>query len=225
MELNREFQRVEDSVKAEQEKVTNMQASEINKKRILVYSVTVLLILTLILSFLLIKRQQRKRRAEKTVFEAETTTLIMEKDQKEKELARAKEMLGEHINALIEKNALLEQSMLEMEELKKQAEGKKIEYAENLSKSTILTEEDWSKFRQLFEQVHPDFFKRLKEKLPNLTQAEIRFMCLTKLQLGTNQMAGMLGVSLNTIRASRYQLRKKLGLSGKDDLNDIVNSI
>jgi len=77
----------------------------------------------------------------------------------------------------------------------------------------------------LFEQVHKGFFIRLKEKLPNLTQAETRLICLTKLQLDTKQMAGILGVSNSTIKQSRYRLRKKLGLSEEDNISDISESI
>jgi DNA-directed RNA polymerase specialized sigma24 family protein len=96
---------------------------------------------------------------------------------------------------------------------------------EHLNNTAILTDEDWNKFRQLFEQVHKDFFKRLREKLPDLTQAEVRLICLTKLNLGTKQMAGILGVSFDTIRKSRYRLRKKLGLAEEDRIDDIVESI
>jgi DNA-binding CsgD family transcriptional regulator len=65
----------------------------------------------------------------------------------------------------------------------------------------------------------------LKEKLPDLTQAEIRLVCLTKLNLDTKEMAGILGVSFATIRQSRYRLRKKFGLSDEGGIDDLVNSI
>jgi len=38
-------------------------------------------------------------------------------------------------------------------------------------------------------------------------------------------MAGILGVSFDTIKVSRHRLRKKLGLSEEDTLEDIANSI
>jgi len=76
-----------------------------------------------------------------------------------------------------------------------------------------------------FEHVHKDFLNRLKEKQPELTQAEIRLLCLTKLNIATKPMAGILGVSLDTIKKSRHRLRKKLVLSEEDSLDNVVNTI
>jgi len=222
MELNRQFQKVEDSIKAEQQIIMNTERSDTNRKRLIAYGVIIVLILS---GGLLIRTQVRKRKADKKVFEKETTQLVAEKNEKETELANARALLEEHIKAIIEKNALLEQSGNTIEELKKEVSDKKLEYIDDLNNTTILTEDDWSKFKALFEEVHKGFLTRLKEKIPNLTQAEIRLICLTKLQLGTTQMADILGVSANTIKSSRYQLRKKLGLSGKDGLMDVAESI
>src|SRR5581483_1333398 len=101
----------------------------------------------------------------------------------------------------------------------------RVEKLEDLNKSSILTEEDWNKFKDLFGQVHKGYFIRLKEKFPALTQAEIRLVCLTKLKVADKQMASILGISYDSIRHSRYQLRKKLGMTGKDGLDDIAESI
>ena len=94
-----------------------------------------------------------------------------------------------------------------------------------MNKTTILTEDDWNKFKELFEEVYKGFFIRQKEKLPELTQAEIRLLCLTKLKLETKQMGSILGVSFDTIKKSRHRLRKKLGLKEEDSIDDIANSI
>jgi DNA-binding CsgD family transcriptional regulator len=107
----------------------------------------------------------------------------------------------------------------------KEIDEARIENIEHLNKVTILTEDDWTKFKNLFEQVYKGFFIRLKEKLPDLTQSEVRLVCLTKLNLDTKQMAGILGVSFATIRQSRYRMRKKLGLSEEGGIEDIIESI
>ena len=153
----------------------------------------------------------------------------MEKRRMEDELANAKVMLDEYIHGMVEKNTLLEKFKEDIEELKnlksKEINEVRIEDLEHLNKATILTEEDWDKFKKLFEQVYKGFFTRLKDKIPDLTQAEIRLVCLTKLKVDTKQMAGILGVSAETIRKSRYRLRKKLGLWEEDSIESIAESI
>jgi len=61
--------------------------------------------------------------------------------------------------------------------------------------------------------------------LPNLTQAEIRLICLTKLKINTKNMAAIIGVSNTTIEQTRYRLRKKLNLTKEDNLSDIIESV
>lgn len=236
MQAEYEFGRKEDSVKAAREKTDIVNTAEIRRKSIITYSMVVILLLSLISATLLISRQQIKHRKDKIIFEKnlvlsenKNNLLKIEKQLAEDELAGAKALLDEHVKNLVEKNELLEQFKHDFEELKKmkskELDEKRIEDIEYLNKTTILTEEDWDKFKELFEQVHKGFFIRLKEKLPDLTNAEMRLVCLTKLKLDTKEMAGILGVSFATIRQSRYRLRKKIGLMEEDTIDDIVESI
>jgi tetratricopeptide (TPR) repeat protein len=218
MEVSFEYQRREDSISAVQERANIIRTAEISRKNIITYSSIVIEILTAILAILFINRQQIRRKRDKLLYEKE-------KQRMEDELNNAKIMLDEYLKNMVEKNELLEQFKTDVEDLKKlkakEIAEARIENIEILNKTTILTEEDWNKFKELFEQVHKGFFIRLKEKLPDLTQAEIRLVCLSKLKLDTKQMAGILGVSTDTIKKTRYRLRKKLGLSGEDNIEEI----
>src|SRR5690606_22334142 len=40
-----------------------------------------------------------------------------------------------------------------------------------LQQSTILTEDDWKRFKSTFEQVHSGFLNRMKEKYPEMSPA------------------------------------------------------
>lgn len=83
------------------------------------------------------------------------------------------------------------------------------QHLQELLQSTILTEQDWVQFRALFEKVYPNFMEEQKTLYPDITQAELRYLVLEKLQLSTQEMARMLGVSDGTIRQTRFRLRKK----------------
>jgi len=218
LEKNYSFEKREDSIRLEQEKTNIIKKAESNRKSIITRSAIVISILILISALLAINRQQIKRKKDAIIFEAE-------KQRMEGELANAKTILDEYIQSMAEKNKLLEEFKSDIEELKNVNDAGNIEKLEHLNKATILTDEDWNKFRLLFEQVYAGFFNRLREKLLDLTQAEIRLVCLTKLNIGTKQMAGILGVSFDTIKKSRHRLRRKLSLSEDDSIDDIVNSI
>ena len=218
MQMNYEFTKKEDSIREEYEKENIIKTTESKRKNIITGSAVVISLLTLILAAVLINRQQLKRKKDKIIFEKE-------KQQIESELANAKIILDEYIQNMEEKNKLLEEFKFDLEGFKTLQGRERTENLAYLNKATILTNEDWYKFKELFEQAHKNFFNRLKEKLPDLTQSEIRLICLTKLAIGTKQMAGILGVSADTIKVSRHRLRKKLGLSEEETLENVVNSI
>jgi len=231
-QMNYDFDKKMAAEKANQEKKDILRSEENTKKNIITYSVIIILILAVISAWLLISSEQVKRKKDKIIFEKnlaisekENDLLRIEKQGMEDELANAKEMLEEYIKNMIEKNALLEKFKGDIDELKNGLDEKKIERLEHLNKITILTDGDWNKFKQLFEQVYKGFLKRLQEKLPDLTQSEVRLICLTKLQLGTKQMAEILAVSSSTILTSRYRLRKKLGIPEESNIDTVIESI
>ncbi len=125
------------------------------------------------------------------------------------ELEAAKGELNSFTQSLREKSELAENLRLELEKLSRS--GERSEYLEKLSRSTILTDDDWSQFRSIFEKVHPNFIETQKTLYPDLTQAELRYLVLEKLQLTTHEMANMLGVSDGTIRQTKMRMKRKVG--------------
>jgi hypothetical protein len=126
-----------------------------------------------------------------------------------KELEAAKGELATFTQHLKEKSELAENLRSEMDRLSKS--GERSEYLEKLTNSTILTDEDWTQFRNIFEKVHPNFIAEQKTAYPDLTQAELRYLVLEKLQLTTHEMANMLGVSDGTVRQTRMRMKRKIG--------------
>jgi hypothetical protein len=150
------------------------------------------------------------------------------KHNKEKELARQQLLFAEqeliaYTERLKEKNTLLERLRSEMEQVNDSQE--RTGTINSLLESTILTEEDWKKFRQLFEKVYPGFFIRLKDKMPDLSPTETRLLALTKLQISPKDMSSMLGVSYDAIRKARQRLRKKINLPEEGGLEELVELI
>jgi hypothetical protein len=124
------------------------------------------------------------------------------------ELNAARGELATFTQSLREKSELAENLRLELDKLSRS--GERSEYLEKLTRSTILTDEDWTQFRSIFEKVHPNFIETQKTLYPELTQAELRYLVLEKLQLTTHEMANMLGVSDGTIRQTKMRMKKKV---------------
>jgi hypothetical protein len=140
----------------------------------------------------------------------------------ELELETASMQLKDFTRHLEEKNALIEQ----FNERKQQEDSlPEPEIMQQLRQAMILTDEQWEDFTVLFEKVHGNFFSRLRQKIPGVTPADIRFIALSRLRLSNKTMGGMLGISPSSVRMSKFRLLKKLELKDDDALDALIQSI
>jgi ATP/maltotriose-dependent transcriptional regulator MalT len=156
--------------------------------------------------FLLWTRQKNKLKEER---------LLKEKQLAEAASKSANERLQTFTQHIIEKNELIEQ-------LQQQLQIQNHQVNEELLKQTILTDDDWRRFREMFTQVHPAFFKNIQQIAPDITAAELRMAAVIKLGLGNKYIASMLGVSGDTVRKSKFRLRQRLQLDEDKGLEDFI---
>lgn len=109
---------------------------------------------------------------------------------------------------LREKSEMVEKLRQELDKLAHRNEHS--EYLEQLTSNAILTDEDWQRFRALFEKVHPQFLNEQKIAHPELTTGELRLLALEKLSLTDFEIANLLGISAKTVHQTRWRMRKKL---------------
>lgn len=93
-----------------------------------------------------------------------------------------------------------------------------------LKSKNILTQSHWKQFQDQFHKAYPNFIPDIIKEYPNLSQAEIRCLCLEKLQLSNNEMSLILGVSANTIRVTKHRIRKKLNEESLELLEKLIES-
>ncbi len=143
-----------------------------------------------------------------------------EKAAAEGEVAAAREQLNMFTQDVIEKATLIEK--LEQQVKTKELNLEQQQVVAELISQTILTEDEWEKFKTLFEKIYPGFFQKLKEYVNDITQAEQRMAALTRLHLETKQMASMLGVSADTIHKTRQRLRRRLRLDTEANIENFL---
>ena len=141
----------------------------------------------------------------------------LQKTANELDIARMK--IVQFIENISEKNKLIEQ--LKSSKLS----VNKSNLIQDLKKRTILTDEEWQKFQQLFEMAYPSFIEKVKTDFPELTMAELRYFVLTKLHLTYKEIASMLGVSPNTVQVLRHRIRKKMNLNDNSELDYLIAAI
>jgi hypothetical protein len=203
-----------------------------SSRNILIRNVSILFAVLIILIIVLVFNSRRSK------FKYEKQKLLIRQQLAETELNIAKEQLNSFTKSIIEKNELIDKAKAEISRItndfrqlqnKQQATGTsgvaddgKLKH---LYESVILTDFDWDNFTSLFDKVYPEFFIRLKQKFPQLSLSEKKFISLSKLKLDNKEMAAMLGVGTDAIRQNRSRLKKKLNLAEEVFLEEIIEEI
>jgi len=173
----------------------------------------------IVCSFLIIRGIIRRRKRENQLLE-------LKNEKAERELAHTEKEMRSILSNLIEKNALVEQLTSEIEGFQNHVDSKfneeRSKMLGRLQSITLLTDDDWLEFKKLFERLNPNFFSRLLQAAPDLTNAEIRLVTLIKLNLSNLEMARVLGISPDSVRKTGLRLRKKWNIEQQEDLVKFV---
>jgi DNA-binding NarL/FixJ family response regulator len=86
-------------------------------------------------------------------------------------------------------------------------------------------EQHWKEFTLAFEQVHQSFFEKLKQRSGDLTSTDLRLIALLKVNMDSKDIAGLLGISIDSLRVARYRLRKKLDIDQGENLSTFIQAL
>ena len=200
------------------------------------------LILLGMLAFVVISRQRLKIRANKETIErnekfyaaqsklmhAEIENTHLHEQKLQNELETKAKALTSHTLHIISKNKTLEAIQNKLAELLKEGPGdnrKQLKSLVKMIEHNFVQDKDWDDFRQIFEQVHQDFFHRLQEQASDLTPADIRLASLIRLKIPSKDISVVLGIAPDSLRIARYRLRKKLNLINGESLTGFIGSL
>ena len=209
---------------------------------IITIAVVIVIALLAVLGWVVISRQRLKIRNEQILREQnhhiyETQKALMETALKNKELQEDKLMqelevkkkgLTSYTLHVIQKNQLLEDLGNRLETMVKDDKRDHKKQMQQLVRQINLNfnqDQYWNEFRGVFEQVHQQFFDKLKKHCDDLTANDHRLIALIKLNLSSKDIATLLGISQDSLRVSRYRLRKKLNIEQGESLTGFVQSL
>ncbi|WP_143159148.1 tetratricopeptide repeat protein [Mesonia phycicola] len=185
------------------------------KSRLRIYTRNIIIIvISLLLLFSLLVYWFRGRYL---VSQQKIKELKIEKS--ERELIQAKNQLHQLTSRVQNEQKIIESLQKELQTNSNQ------KLISKLKSKIIITNEDWSKYQNLFEEVYPNFLRILKNNYEQLTPSEVRCLCLEKLELSNNEMGLILGISANSIMVTKHRIRKKLKISNQKDLKLLIKSI
>lgn len=80
-------------------------------------------------------------------------------------------------------------------------------------------------FEIQMDELHQEFFQRLKDQYPDLSSNDLRLCAYLKLGFSSKEIADFSNIKPSSVYINRSRLRKKLNLDADQDLTDFLNTI
>lgn len=207
------------------------EKQRLQDQRILWYSslfVVVLLVLGLGWRLQVIRSKQRL--AEKERDQARLSLKLqdqeMEKELLQEQVDHKSRQLTAQALHMARRQKMLEEVQEQLKQLSK--EGVSATNLRQLSNKLVIEQKDegeWELFQKGFEEVHPNFYTKLREKHPSISTKEERLLALILLGLDGKECARILHIAPGSVKMARHRLRKKLGLPEGHDLEEFVRTL
>ena len=198
-----------------------IQEQKLNSRNITAIALVVGIVFSIIIIILLFRRNKDA----KMLYRQQQMLSLQKLEETGKQLEGKERELASKMMFLNQKNELVNRIIIQLQEVQNSTD---ISYDELNSIVNELRvdapQTNWKEFETQFVQVHPDFYKQLYEKYPDLTSYEQRVCAFLRMNLNTKEIAYITGRSLKSIEVARSRIRKKLNLSRNDNLSSFLAS-
>jgi len=172
-----------------------------------------------------LKHMENLRLQEEMKAQTEINTIKNEKLQSE--LDHKNREITSSTMHILQKNKILEDISGLIENINPDGNKKtrqQLSEIKNIIRQNMNMDDEWEKFKLHFENVHPDFFRRLLDDYPALSQNELKHCAYMRINLSTKEIAKLLHIGARGVQTSRYRLKKKMQLDAETNLYDFLGS-
>jgi phosphate/sulfate permease/DNA-binding CsgD family transcriptional regulator len=214
-------------------------AVNVNLFQPLLYSIIAILLIAIIVLILKLTRKEslskdelshaitNKYKSQEVFLKAELSKLNNENAALEKEIDfKRKEQMSIALN-IIQKNSFLEKLRIKIDKIINNPDNNQADLSKlkRLIVENLSIDKDRERFNMYVNELNTDFYFRLLNKYPNLTENEQRLCALVRLNLSSKDMASILNISTKSVEVNRHRLRKKMHLKRADNLTELINKL
>ncbi|RZM29870.1 MAG: transcriptional regulator [Pedobacter sp.] len=156
----------------------------------------------------IVRLQYEKLEADVNYKNKELSTMTMHLVQRGKVLAKIKEV----ISSVIKNHDVSESSS-------------SFRHLIRLIRDVEKGDQDLDHITMHFNNVNTDFFNRLKDRYPDLSQNDLKFCAYLRMNLSSKEMAQLMNITIKAVEVGRYRLRKKLQLLPETNLYEFLIDI
>lgn len=161
---------------------------------------------------------------EKHLQERETLAML-EQERLKNEIENRNRKLASKALHLSNRNELIEEIIVSFSNQPEISTNQKLKaYVEQL-KTHLKNDAEWESFLTHFEEVNQGFLKALKQRHPELTSNDIRFLSYAYINLSIKEISLLLNITPEACRKRKERIANKMGLPDNSDLYNYISGI
>ncbi|MFA4868002.1 MAG: tetratricopeptide repeat protein [Pedobacter sp.] len=121
---------------------------------------------------------------------------------------------NEYEEKIIEKHKQIEKLEFEIDKVRQPSLQNLETYTlemQTLLNSHLMSTESWLNFKRYFIQTYSVYYESLIQNFPELTDAQLRIIFLTKLEMDNGGTARILGLTVDAVKKAKQRLRRRYG--------------
>ncbi|MBR3951700.1 MAG: hypothetical protein IKJ79_07365 [Bacteroidaceae bacterium] len=165
------------------------------------------------------REKQQQQLLQKQLEEQRTKALLEEERYKHEIELRDKELMSKAM-IVANRNDIVTNIVNELSKSQyfKETNNSALKHTVTQLQRVIDNNEAWQDFSTYFEQRNDAFIAALRDKHPELTANEIRFLSLIYINLSTKEIASLLNITPEYCKKKRQQLARKIGFENSKAL-------
>jgi len=170
-----------------------------------------------------------KEKSDKLILEQQlseqSALALLEKERFKNEIEAKNRQLASKALSISSRNELIEDII---EALSRESEIRRNESLKRRIfqlKNHLKKESEWDEFFTHFEETNYGFLSSLKEKHPELTSNDVRFLSYIYMNLSTKEISSLLNITVEACRKRKERIIKKMNLPEEINLYDYLSVI
>jgi hypothetical protein len=194
------------------------------------WAYTFYIVMVLIIGIIIRKRFefQRKNLVKEKERELEIKERLHNAEKLEIELKNKEEELAYIALTYTQKKELMNTLLNDLEKLSKELDSDHRSQINSIKRSVannIDDESNWENFQVHFDQKNDNFFQKLKEIDPKISEAYLLFCSYVRMGKSNKDIADLLNISVAAIEKRKYRLKKKWDIPNESSFTDFLREL
>lgn len=223
-------------LRSKEQRIARLNYQKKYMTSMIVYSIITLVVIIVFVAFVVIQKRKRNKAyivtlRYKNELERQRAELnMLEKENLERDLNYKSRDLTDLALHFKQTDDLLNRVQKSLKKIQKNRDNQdKVNEGISVVLRTITRNLNMNKtdivLRSNIDEFNNRFLETLKTKFPGLTNSEIQLCGMLRLRMSNKEIAAIRGSSYESVRVSRYRLRKKLNLSSDENISDFLSQL